>query len=170
MRKEGLFVFLGIVLLFGGQSLSAQTKAEKKAEQESQIKEAIESGAYVIDVSRALPMSGRAVNLTSSYSLEVRNDSVYSHLPYFGQAYTAPYGGGEGMIFKEPLTDYKLTFDKKGTASVVFKTRNSEDTYEFRLQIFSNGSTTINVTSINKQGISYQGDLDPKHPLKRSSI
>lgn len=159
MRKVRLFVFLGIALLLGGQSLCAQSKAEKKAEKEQLVKEKIESGAYTIKVDRALPMQGRSVNLTSSYSLEIRNDSVFSYLPYFGRAYSVPYGGGSGMIFKEPLTDYTLSFDKE-TAKIRFKTRTTEGNHEFGIQIFSNGSTSIQARPANRQGISYQGTLD----------
>ena len=42
-------------------------------------------------------MKGGSKHLTSDYSLEIRNDSVYSYLPYFGVAYNVPYGGGKGL-------------------------------------------------------------------------
>jgi len=35
-----------------------------------------------------------------------------------------PYGGGEGLNFKAPLTDYKLDWDKKGTAKIKFTARS----------------------------------------------
>ena len=44
-------------------------------------------------------MKGRSRALTSDYSIEIRNDSVFSYLPYFGVAYNVPYGGGKGLIF-----------------------------------------------------------------------
>ncbi len=30
------------------------------------------------------PMRGGSRNLTTNYTLEIRNDSVFSYLPYFG--------------------------------------------------------------------------------------
>lgn len=153
MEKVRLLFFLGIALLSGGQSLFSQDKVEQKT------KAKIESRHYIINVDRALPMQGRSVNLTSSYSLEIRNDSVISYLPYFGRAYTVPYGGGNGMIFREPLTDYTISFDKKNAARIKFRTKTTEGTADFNLQIFPNGSSSIQVTPSNRQSISYQGTL-----------
>ena len=53
----------------------------------------IENGRFTIEVDRALPMGGRTVHLTTPYSLEMRGDSAISYLPYFGRAYSLPYGG-----------------------------------------------------------------------------
>ena len=146
MRNIRLFFFVGIVLFFGGQSLYSQSK-----------KEMIEYGRFTIEVDRALPMGGRTVHLTTPYSLEMRGDSAISYLPYFGRAYSLPYGGGDGMRFEESITDYQSTFDKKGTARIKFVARTKEDTFRFDVQVFSNGSAIISVTPTNRQNITYQG-------------
>ncbi|MEG1545290.1 MAG: DUF4251 domain-containing protein [Tannerellaceae bacterium] len=165
MKVVRLLGLVGIAFLMGGQSLFAQAKQqkeEKKARQEQMVKEQIENGRFKVDVDRAMPMQGRPVNLTSSYSLEVRGDSVISYLPYFGRAYSAPYGGGDGMRFEALLTDYSCTYAKKGVAQIKFRTKTKEDTYDFRMQIYPNGSSTLNVTPVNKQAISYTGELKTK--------
>lgn len=84
------------------------------------------------------------------------------YLPYFGRAYSLPYGGGDGMRFEESITDYQSTFDKKGTARIKFVARTKEDTFRFDMQVFSNGSAIISVTPTNRQNITYQGELAPK--------
>ena len=109
---------------------------------------------------RALPARGRSVTLTSPYSVEIRNDSVISYLPYYGRAYSIPYGGGEGLNFKAPLTDYKLEWDKKETAKIKFSARSEEDKFDFIIDVFSNGSSSIFVNMQNRQSISFQGELD----------
>lgn len=162
MRHIRLLFLLGIVLLTGGQSLYSQTKKEKKEQKEKEIKEMIDERRFTIDVDRALPMGGRTVNLTSPYSLEMRGDSAISYLPYFGRAYSLPYGGGDGLRFEESITDYQSTFNKKGTARIKFVARTKEDTFRFDVQVFSNGSSIINVTPTNRQQITYQGELAPK--------
>ena len=124
------------------------------------MKNSITSGKYKIDVNRALPARGRSVMLTSPYSIEIRNDSIISHLPYYGRAYSIPYGGGEGLNFKAPLTDYKLDWDKKGTAKIKFTARSTEDKFDFDIDIFSNGSSTIFVNMQNRQSINFQGEVD----------
>ena len=138
MKNVRIFWLVGIVLLLAGQSLYAQSKKEKKEQKANEVKELIDSKRFTVDVDRAIPMGGRSVNLTSPYSLEMRGDSVISYLPYFGRAYSAPYGGGDGLRFEGSITD---------------------DTFAFSVQVFSNGSATINVTPVNKQNITFYGEL-----------
>lgn len=86
------------------------------------------------------PMRGGSRNLTTNYTLEIRNDSVFSYLPYFGVAYNAPYGGGKSLIFNASITAYTTRALKKGKIQIDFKTRSDEDNYEYRLTIFPDGS------------------------------
>lgn len=159
MKNVRLVFLLGIVLLIGGQSLFAQSNKEKKVQKELQVQKMIDKGHFKIDVNRSIPMSGRSVDLTSSYSLEVKGDSVISYLPYFGQAYSVPYGGGNGLRFEKPLSEYKVTYKKKGDAQIKFKVRTDEDNYTFNVQIYPNGSSTINVVPVNKQSITFYGEV-----------
>ena len=151
MRNIRLFFFVGIVLFFGGQSLYSQSKKEREEQKAKEIKEMIENGRFTIEVDRALPMGGRTVHLTTPYSLEMRGDSAISYLPYFGRAYSLPYGGGDGMRFEESITDYQSTFDKKGTARIKFVARTKEDTFRFDVQVFSNGSAIISRISHTRE-------------------
>ena len=98
----------------------------------------------------------------SLYSLEIRNDSVISYLPYYGRAYSIPYGGGNGLNFKAPLKEYNMKLDKKGNSVITFTARNPEDKFDFRVKVYSNGSTSIDVNMQNRQSISFQGELDVK--------
>lgn len=164
MKYIRLFFLMGIVLFLGGQSLSAQSKKEKKEQQEREIKEKIDHKRFTIEVDRALPVGGRSVNLTSPYSLELRGDSVISYLPYFGRAYSAPYGGGGGLRFTKLVTDYQCSYNKKGVAQLKFVTRSDDDTYRFNVQVFPNGSASIHVTPTNKQSITYQGEFASDAP------
>lgn len=161
MKYVRLFGLLGIVLVLTGQSLCAQTKKEKKEQKAKEVKELIDSKRFTVDVNRAIPMGGRLLNLTSPYSLEMRGDSAISYLPYFGRAYSAPYGGGDGLRFEKSITDYQTSFNKKGTAQIQFRTQTDDDTYAFSVQVFPNGSATITVIPVNKQSITFHGELAP---------
>ena len=68
------------------------------------------------------------------------------------------------MSFEAPASDYQLTYDKKKTARIRFKTRTDEDLYTLDLRIFPGGSATIGVTPVHKQAIQYQGELIPTTP------
>ncbi|MBP1615951.1 MAG: hypothetical protein H6Q13_3399 [Bacteroidetes bacterium] len=154
--------FLLVLLVAGTEWSTAQSKEEKKAEKEQAVKEKIESRNYSVDVNTALPRRGISIHLTSSYSLEVRNDSLSSWLPYYGRAYSIPYGGGDGLTFKAPIEGYKLSYDKRGTAKIEFTAHTKEDLYEFNILIFTSGSSSISVNMHNRDSIDFSGELNMK--------
>ena len=146
-----------------GGKLGKKTGSSKTDDKKKEaVKELIVSENYKIDVNTAMPMRGRSIPLTSLYSLEIRNDSVISYLPYYGRAYSIPYGGGNGLNFKAPLKEYNMKLDKKGNSVITFTARNPEDKFDFRVKVYSNGSTSIDVNMQNRQSISFQGELDVK--------
>ena len=148
MKTIRIIFSLLLITAMSMPTLSAQTKKEKKELKKQAVEKLVTSGKYKINVNRALPARGRSVTLTSPYSVEIRNDSVISYLPYYG------------LNFKAPLTDYKLEWDKKETAKIKFSARSEEDKFDFSIDVFSNGSSTIFVNMQNRQSISFQGELD----------
>lgn len=153
-------IFLVLLLIVAGlPGINAQSKTEKKEQHEKAVKEQVESENYKIDVSTAYPHRGKVAHLTSSYSVTVRNDSVFSHLPYFGRAYSIPYGGGEGLIFNAPIDEYKMETKKKGAMKVNFTARSKDDRFQFAITIFANGTTSMEVSSQNRESIGFSGEL-----------
>jgi hypothetical protein len=126
------------------------------------VKGLIDSKYYAVNVNRMLPMSGKTQNLTSNYSLEIRGDSVISYLPYFGRAYSVPYGGGKALNFEAITTNYTHSYDRNGTAEISFQTDSGEDRYKYSVKIFVNGSSVIQVTPNNRQSVTYHGNLNTK--------
>ena len=160
-RSIRLFV-LFLLLVTGTQWSIAQSKEEKRAKKEQTVKSEIESKGYCIEVNTALPRRGLNVQLTSSYSLEIKNDSASSWLPYYGRAYSIPYGGGDGLTFKAPIENYKLTYNKKGTAKIEFTARTKEDVFKFYISIFTSGLSSISVDMQNRDSIDFSGELKIK--------
>ena len=160
MKTKKQILMLLMAMLQGIPTLSAQTKKEKKEQKKEAVKQLIVSENYKIDVNTAMPMRGRNITLSSPYSLEIRNDSVFSYLPYYGRAYSIPYGGGSGLIFNAPLKEYTMDMDKKGNAVIKFSARSPEDFFEFSAKVFPNGTASIDVIMQNRQSISYRGELE----------
>ncbi|WP_455585968.1 DUF4251 domain-containing protein [Bacteroides sp.] len=160
MKTNQCIIILMLLITGGVSSIYAQSKKEIKEQKEQAVKEQIVSENYKINVSTAYPRRGRTVHLSSLYSLEIRNDSVISYLPFYGRAYTIPYGGGEGLIFQAPLDEYNMEMNKKGTAKVEFTARSKEDRFTFNLTIYSNGSASINVNMQNWESISFSGEVE----------
>lgn len=159
--KTAKLILLCLSGMLAMQPATAQSRSEKKAQTERSVREALNAGQYKIKVDYMQPMRGRSRALTSDYSIEIRNDSVFSYLPYFGVAYNVPYGGGKGLILTPRLPDTKRK-PQKGKTRIDFKTGNEEDKYEYSLTIYSDGSANIHIQPMNKQAISYSGELDVK--------
>lgn len=116
--KTNKLILLGLICLTVAMPTTAQNRNEKKERTERAVKEAIAAKQYKINVDRMQPMRGGSRNLTTNYTLEIRNDSVFSYLPYFGVAYNAPYGGGKSLNFNASITGYTTRALKKGKIQI----------------------------------------------------
>ena len=139
---------------------TAEERAARAAEQAKAVKVALQERNYQIAVNRMYPLRGASKTVSSGYSVEVRNDSLISHLPYFGRAYDVPYGGGNGLNFSAPIRNYKESQTKSDLRHIEIDVKNDEDTYLYTLDIFDNGSTDINVRSRQREPISFSGEME----------
>ncbi len=155
---------LGIVLVGctapSGEAISAEeAKAKRQAELADEIKEDMAGRHFVIDVWQMYPHSAPAMTLGSTFTLELRGDTVFSNLPYFGRAYHVPYGGGDGLHFTAVIADYKLK-RVKDCWRTTFSARNEGDTYVYTIDVYDNSAATIGVSSNYREHISFSGLKD----------
>jgi len=155
---------LACAVIFAGLNASAQSsRSERQAAKAADIKRMVENVSYVFKANFVNPQRGGGHMLTSDYDLAVSKDTLNVFLPYFGRAYVAPVDPTQGGIqFKTTRFDYKAKTNKKGGWDVVItpKDRNSNDMRDvqtFRLSITSSGYATLNVTSTNRDPISFDG-------------
>ena len=159
-----------LLLLLPFTTNFAQSKAEdKKAAKLTAIKNMVESQNYDFQAQQALPLGGRTRQLTTDYDLIVTKQTITSYLPYFGRAYSAPINPAEGGIrFTSKDFDYQLTPNKKDGWTAVIKPKDYRDVQSMTLSISSEGYTNLQVTSINRQPISFSGIIvAPKPPKPR---
>lgn len=141
---------------------SAEERAARAAEQAAKVTKALEARDYKIAVNRMYPMKGSSRSVSYGYSVEVRNDSLISYLPYFGGAYNVPYGGGKGLNFSDRIGSYRESQKNNGERQIEINVTNEEDTYIYLIKVFSNGNSSIDVTSRQRDHISYSGELEVK--------
>ena len=134
-----IMMVLATCLLLGACA-SQEERAAQKAEQIKKVTTALKARKYKINISRMIPMKGPAKSV-SAYSIEVRNDTLISYLPYIGRAYNVPYGGGNGLNFSAPISSYNESIKKNGLRQIEISVKNSEDTYLYNLEVFDNGSS-----------------------------
>ena len=108
------------------------------------------------------PPTGGTINLTSSnYDLKITPDSIVAYLPFYGRAFTAPYGNNSENGYK--FTSKKFTYDtKKGRKrgwDITIQTKDIKENVRMTLSISESGYASLSVVSQNKQSISYNGYL-----------
>ena len=141
---------------------SPEERAARAAEQAAKVTAALKARDYKISVDRMFPMKGSSKSVSYGYSVEVRNDSLISYLPYIGGAYNVPYGGGKGLNFKERISSYKESQKNNGQRQIEINVINEEDTYVYTLKVYDNGSSSIDVQSRQRDHIWYSGQMEVK--------
>jgi hypothetical protein len=155
--KIFITVVLSALLLFGCKSGNSLSKQETIAA----VTNKIESRNYKFVPNTAIPMSGRSIPLTYSYSLYVSKDTINAYLPYFGRAYIAPSPTEDGGIkFISTDFDYSAVDKDKGTWEITIRPKDNNRRYTMSLQIGDNGYATLNVQDTNRQSINFYGTIE----------
>ncbi|MGN0230263.1 MAG: DUF4251 domain-containing protein [Muribaculaceae bacterium] len=141
--------------------LTPQEKALIKQQQAQYVINSITDSHFVIQVDRVTPRRGMSHALSYGYSLVVKGDTIISHLPYFGQAYSLPFNGGAGLNLEAKIDDlHAVRNNKKAFNRIEITTHNSEDTFLYIVEVFDNGKAHIEVRSRRRETISFDGYLD----------
>ena len=161
LRSAFYLLYAGLALLIAACStLTAAERAQREREVAMQVEKALAERQYTISISMMFPRRGNAVSVTPDYSVQMKGDSLFSYLPYFGAAYNVPYGGGKGLNWDAPLTGYQVSAGRKGATIVEMTAYNGEDYFLYSLELMPNGTAYLNVRSRDREPISFSGDMD----------
>lgn len=155
--KRIFFLLAAAALLLSGCA-SMRLTPEEKAMIERQVQENLDDRNFIIDVDQMLPSRGISQHV-DNYSIKVDGETLDSHLPYVGQAWSLPYGGGKGLTFESKITDYIESYPKTDRRQIVLSTDNGEDVLVYIMEIFTNGRTSIEVRSRQRERIRYYGNV-----------
>lgn len=158
-----IVIFLLIVVGLMAQANDRKNRKIQRAEKNLMIAAKVDSltlsGNFTIMAHSAQPMGWQTIQLSSLYDLQIKGDSVEANLPYYGRAYAVDYASTDGGIKINSTTiDYKQ-LRKRNNWEITFETRTESDLYQFRISITTSGYATIFVTSNNRQGIGFNGEL-----------
>ena len=143
-------IFTIAIALFITEQINAQPD-------KATVKTSVESKQFIFHAQTAMPSSGRSRQLTSEYDLRIFPDSLVSNLPYYGRAYSVPYGGGGGFDFTSTKFDYTVTPGKKKGWDITIKTKDVNDFQEFSLSLSDDGYGTLQALSNNRQPMAFTG-------------
>ena len=152
----------GLVLAASLLLLSCATSKTIVSHSPQEINKAIEDQSYQFLARFVQPGSGRMRDISSSgHFLKVTSDKISANLPYFGRAYTASIGGDAGIKFESDNFTYTVNTKSKGEREIAIKVNGSREVRELFLTIFPDGNADLRVTPVDKQFISYQGEVAP---------
>lgn len=158
-----LFAMLVSGIISSCTAADSALTASQQAAKAAVIQDMLESRDYTIEVESANPLRGRIVSLTGIYELKVSGDDVVSYLPYFGRAYRTSFGIGSPLDFNGQITNYKQERARKDMTRITFDTRNDDESITYRIEVFDDGRATVDVTSMYRERISFDGRIDDAH-------
>lgn len=162
MKLQLLTILLIIpILTFAQQEpkkSKKQLKEEQKKEQIEKIREIVRSKNFVFKAETVNGVNSRTKNLTTDFGIEVRNDSVFSYMPYYGNTYSRDFTSqiNSPMGFIQPVDSYSMKRTNKGYYIDINLT-NNHDVINLKFHINKDGETTLSASSINRSSVSYTG-------------
>lgn len=142
-------LLLGICLIPGAFAQKKETVADW-----------IQHKTFSFRAQSATSMQGRTIQLTTEYRVDVAPEAALAYLPYFGRAYSAPISTTDGGI-KFTSKDYTYTVKqrKKGGWDVTLVPKDAKGVRQLFFSISENGYASLQVTSQNRQPISFYGTI-----------
>ena len=161
-RYAVILLMLIFVISTGySQENKKKSKQEKKIERQKQTEELMNSKTFLFEGNTAYPQGGKPVTITSGpNTVSFSPDMIKSNLPFFGKATSAStiYGGQGGYMFEGKPDEFTLESTKKGwELKAVVKT--GTDTFTMNLTASPDGNANLNVYSINRSSMRYNGEI-----------
>lgn len=156
------------IILAAALSLAACSSQRSAAEKSNdarqlamQIDDSVAARTLHISFDFVYPQRFPSRSLTSEYDIEVRNDSVFSYLPYFGRAYRTDITRNDRspLDFKSSITHWLAEAKNKRT-EIRFAARNNFEVLLYAITIFPNGKASLHVKSSDREPITFDGEMD----------
>ena len=157
---KAIGIVLMMVLLIGSTCFAQDSKKERKAKEQLEMARLIESGRFRFVARSASSDLGYFNQLTPYYDLVVDSLHLKAHLPYFGRAYSVPYGGSGGVKFDLKTDKIIKTWNEKKKLFVLqTEVSDSEDSYSLMLTAGLSGFADLTINFRNRRWISYNGAI-----------
>ena len=159
MKKIDLFVL--VVLFLGISGFQPSDKKERKAKQQLEMAQLIHNGRFRFVARVATSELGTFNNLSSDYDLIFDSLQVKANLPYYGRAYSVPYGGSGGVKFNLKASTISREWnERKKLFTISTELADSQDTYSILLTTGLDGFANLKINFQNRRWIDYSGIIE----------
>ncbi|MDE7373711.1 MAG: DUF4251 domain-containing protein [Odoribacter sp.] len=163
--KTGCFLLCFLLAVISAETQKI-SRADKLAENEKafqEVQQLIAGRHFQIEINRVHPQDGFDVSrFNPTGNISVSDSIARGHLPFFGRAYSLPYGDNVGIDFDDVMKNVavKTVKKRKGKVAVMsFSVRGNRDVYQVTIEANSRGGCSVNLYSNNRAPISYGGTI-----------
>ena len=126
-----------------------------------EIQNMVNSSQFIFVADRLTPLRGTPRYLTNYYYVNVTRDKLSSFLPFLGRIYHPLLDPTNGPLrFTSTRFTYNVTPKNKNGWEIIIKPGDNQYVQQLRFDIFNNGSTTLYVTSQDRDAISFSGHIE----------
>lgn len=171
------------ILILSCLFAQASDRKKEKADPEAfnKLVELVKSNLFYVEATDAYPSGNSSITVQTKHGsttiggeghislsnnrgeLIMMDSVVTGHLPFFGRAYSLPYGEGGGIEFDKTRVKERsikvVNKRKKQYVEYTFDAQSKNDMFTFYIEVYSNGNCVIKVNSNNRAAISYSGKL-----------
>lgn len=163
MRRTVFLCVIVAALVGCGSSQNAVEKQTKERKLEAQVADSVNGRCFTVIFDYVQPRNMISAHyLTSTYYVKLKDDSVRSELPYFGRAYRADisHPGRSPLSFVSAVQNVTVKQGRKKDYVIYLKLRNGSEWFDYYLNVFPNGKSTLNVSSSDRESISFTGQME----------
>lgn len=159
MKKISMLFLIALFLLTTGfQTLD---KKEKRARQQQEMTQLIQSGRFKFIPNSASSSVGNIHNISSGYEMIFDSLNIKANLPYYGRSYASYYRLNSGVKFElKALKIDKTWNERKKTYILDFNLSDKMDSYSIKMSLQLNGFANLKITFFNHELISYYGTIE----------
>ena len=161
-------ICLSLLLLAAFGCAVLKPSPEEEAAAKQRLEQCLNEQKFRIEIDYMMPRRSSGRSVTGTYSLSVDGSDIRSNLPYFGVAYSIPYGGGKVLTFEDKIDRYSDSGWRKGRRIISLLTDNEEDVIVYTITIFEDGTADISVHPRNREDISYRGKIHTEKSLSEN--
>jgi hypothetical protein len=175
MKKNGILILLIMLVAVGTvYARERTTRDERRQQQSEKVQRLVDAQDYKFVAQQTTPVMSRELasfvtqhtapaswelfNLTSGFFLNVSNDTITAHLPFFGRAFVAPANPAEsGIRFESTDFSYRLEAGRRGGWIAHIAIYDATRRIDLVLDIATSGTATLSVNDNMRQPILFNG-------------
>jgi hypothetical protein len=154
------FVFIACAAPGPSGTNQKNANSELSAEQQRMLELMIENRMFVFNATDMFPRGEAGMQLNYDCDVQLKDSTMISYLPFIGKSYNlTPNQPHSGFDFTREIEDYTFKRKRKGY-EVKVDVKNGSDYLKYSFYITETGSSTLTVSSNQRQSISYYGTIN----------